>query len=74
MSGPVPLCHVYVFVTWRGNIYLKFTFYRDRIGQLDDRKKERRFWYVKEEELDRNLLKIGFGRDYEPVQGRLRIE
>jgi hypothetical protein len=40
---------------------------RRRKQLLDDLKEKRRYWKLKEEELDRTLWRTRFGRGYGPV-------
>jgi hypothetical protein len=40
---------------------------RRRKQLLDDLKEKRRYWKLKEEALDRTLLRTRFGRGYGPV-------
>jgi hypothetical protein len=40
---------------------------RRRKQLLDDLKKKRRYWKLKDDALDRTLWRIRFGRDYGPV-------
>jgi hypothetical protein len=40
---------------------------RRRKQLLDDLKEKRRYWKLKEEELDRTQWRTRFGRDYGPV-------
>jgi hypothetical protein len=50
-----------------GRIEMTGRWGRRRKQLLDDLKEKRQYWKLKEEALDRTLLRTRFGRDYGPV-------
>ena len=77
-STQPPLTHTYTSMVCTGITY-RFVVRTGRRGRrrkhlLDDLKKKKGYWKLKEEALDLTMWRTRFGRCYGPAQGRLQNE